>query len=158
MNTTYDLNESEILIAKLLGLTRDGKIEWTQDKLRVSIIDESTIRYRAELEGILEVVIWSSSKAAGFRLIEKLAQSSEAPSSPGTPGILGRIPQMPVIRGSSSISERDLIAISIDHEEGPSRGELYVNLMSLLELARRFADKIEPKVDRVKQYLDKLAV
>jgi hypothetical protein len=50
------------------------------------------------------------------------------------------------------------VAISIDHENGPSQGEIYVNLISLLELVRRSVDKVEPKLDRVKQYLDKLAV
>jgi hypothetical protein len=46
----------------------------------------------------------------------------------------------------------------VDHEEGPTLGETYINLMALLELARRSVDKVEPKIDRVKQYLDKLAV
>ena len=56
------------------------------------------------------------------------------------------------------ISERDLVSISIDHDHGAAQGAIYVMLMALLELARRSEDKIEPKIDRVKQYLDKLAV
>jgi len=55
-------------------------------------------------------------------------------------------------------SGRDLVAISIDHENGPTHGEIYVNLISLVELARRSVDKVEPKIERVKQYLEKLAV
>jgi hypothetical protein len=59
---------------------------------------------------------------------------------------------------ADTMPQRDLISIAISHVGGPTRGEIYVNLVSLIELARRASDKVEPKIDRVKQYLDKLAV
>jgi hypothetical protein len=56
------------------------------------------------------------------------------------------------------IPGRDLVAISIDHDHDAKQGAIYVLLVALLELARRSVDKVEPKIDRVKQYLEKLAV
>jgi hypothetical protein len=57
-----------------------------------------------------------------------------------------------------NIPGRDLVAISIDHDHHTEQGAIYVLLMGLLELARRSVDKVEPKIDRVKLYLEKLAV
>ncbi len=138
MNTAYDLTESAVLIAKLVALTREGKIEWFQHSLSlIQFGSDVTTRYQTPLDGELNALIWLSSKSAGFRLFEMTGEAAES---------------------RMARSERDLLAISLDHEDGSSRGEIYINLMSLLELARRSADKIEPKVDRIKQYLDKLAV
>jgi hypothetical protein len=157
MNTPYDVTESAILISKLVALTRDGKVEWIQDIANPVAINTS-VRYQTTMEGNLEVLVWSTSKSAGFRLFENVVHRPE----PAHFGLHEKgsdsLASMPVGRGLPTFSERDLVAISIGHEEGPARGEVYINLMSLLELARRSADKIEPKVDRVKQYLDKLAV
>jgi hypothetical protein len=138
MNTAYDLAESAVLIGKLVDLTRDGKIEW--NAVRPGLVKElgpATTRYGSTLEGPSEVLVWSTERSAGFRVYEKATEST---------GVF------------TTTSERDLISISMDHEDGPGRGQVYVNLMALLELARRSADKIEPKIERVKQYLDKLAV
>ena len=149
MNTAYDLTESSILIAKLLRLTRDAKIEWAER--RAFGLPEMR-RYQATIDGDLEALVWSTNKEAGFRIFEKVPEPRLEPpysSNPDVPLLLPRILPIP---------ERDLVAISIDHENGPTRGEIYVNLISLLELARRSSDKIEPKVDRIKEYLDKLAV
>lgn len=141
MNTAYDLTESAVLIKKLVALTRERRVEWTEQNLRSLGSMEVTSRYQTTLEGDLSVLVWLSSKSAGFRLLERPAPA------PHPASLAIELP-----------SERDLLAVSLDHEDGPARGEIYINLMSLLELARRSADKIEPKVDRVKQYLDKLAV
>ena len=138
MNTAYDLAESAVLIDKLVALTRDGKVEWSE--MRPGMVKEigpATTRFGSTLEGASEVLVWSTEKSAGFRVYEKSIEST---------GVF------------TTTSERDLVSISIDHEDGPARGEVYVNLMALLELARRSANKIEPKIERVKQYLDKLAV
>jgi hypothetical protein len=138
MNTGYDFAESAVLISKLVGLTRDGKIEWRERKAGlVRELGPTTTRYNSTLDADSEALVWSSDRSAGFRLYEKALEST---------GVF------------TTTTERDLISISVDHEEGPSRGEVYVNLIALLELARRSADKIEPKIERVKQYLDKLAV
>lgn len=137
MNTAYDLNESSELIERLITLTRDGKVEWSKENLLAKTFDPPTTKFMASLEGNSEAQVWMTSKSAGFRLIEK-GQS--------------------YLASIVTTADRDLISISLDHEDGPSRGQIYINLMSLLELARRAADKIEPKIERVKQYLDKLAV
>lgn len=136
MNSAYDLKESADLISKLLVLTRDGKVEWRKESLLVKTIVPVTTRFLAPLDGDSEAQVWLTSTSAGFKLAEKTRE----------PGIF------------VTVTERDLISISIDHEDGPSSGQIYIDLMSLLELARRSADKIEPKIDRVKQFLDKLAV
>lgn len=139
MNTAYDLAESAVLIGKLVDLTRDGKVEWSEVKPGMAKeLGLATTRYISTLEGASEtLLVWSTERSAGFRVYEKSIEST---------------------RVFTTTSERDLISISIDHEDGPARGEVYVNLMALLELARRSANKIEPKIERVKQYLDKLAV
>ena len=136
MNTAYDLAESAILVSKLLALTRNGKVEWLKGSQRSSKVDEVITRFHTKLEDDLEASVWSTTKSAGFRVFEKSTET----------GVL------------TFTLERDLISVTLDHDEGASRGEVYVNLISLLELARRSADKVEPKIDRVKQYLDKLAV
>jgi len=147
MNTAYDLKESSLLIEKLLRLTHANKIEWDDNH----IFSQPVIaRFQTILDGELLAQIWSSNKAAGFRLVEKS-------KAPGYGGALGS--NVPVESAPFLISsDRDLVAISINHESGAAQGEIYVNLMSLLELARISIDKVEPKIDRVKQYLDKLAV
>jgi hypothetical protein len=152
MNNPYDFHESAALITKLVDLTRNGKIEWSQGLKPLISFDEID-RYYAIVEGNLEVQVWVSKKAAGFRLIERAREQSESPVPPLMPSPRNFIPL-----GLPNITERELIAISLSHEEGPSRGQIYIKLMALLELARRSVDKVEPKVDRVKQYLDKLAV
>jgi hypothetical protein len=156
MNTPYDFTESAALIEKLIGLTRDDKIEWTHIVAQ-PLTMETSFRYRAKIEDNLEVLVWQTTKSAGFRLFEKLPSRQESRQL----GVSGEVPSIASAHPVPNLmifSERDLISISINHEEGPSFGERYVNLMSLMELAMRSADKIEPKVDRVKQYLDKLAV
>ncbi|MGH9604232.1 MAG: hypothetical protein ACRD3N_00895 [Terracidiphilus sp.] len=149
MNTAYDMTESATLITKLLRLTRDNKIEWTQ---KTSIGLPEMGQYQTTIDGDLRSLVWSTNKAAGFRLSEKVPVPPVPARADVVVGVLGSIAKM------AGPPERDLIAISIDHDDGSSRGELYVNLMSLLELARRSADKIEPKIERLKEYLDKLAV
>jgi hypothetical protein len=149
MNTAYDMKESSILITKLLPLTRDGKISWAE-KRSFGVPDMG--QYQTAIDGDLEALVWSTSKEAGFRIFEKGPEPLLEPlysSNPDVPLLLPRI---------QSISERDLVAISMEHENGPAQGEIYVNLISLFELARRSSDKIEPKIERVKQYLEKLAV
>lgn len=138
MNSPYDMSESENLIAKLFELTRDGKIRWTGTNAvpRTGMV---TQQFFAGLDNDVETSIWTNNKASGFRVMEK---STPDPS----------VIMMP------SISGRDLVAISIDHDHDAEQGPLYVLLMALLELARRSVDKVEPKIDRVKEYLDKLAV
>jgi hypothetical protein len=156
MNTSYDITESSILIAKLIRLTRDAKIEWEQRK---SAAFPGMIRYQTPIDEDSEALVWSTSKEAGFRIFEKVPPSPLARSSWNAP--FGLNPPMNVPADSAPllhIAERDLVAITFDHINGPSQGESYVNLMILLELARRSSDKIEPKIDRVKQFLDKLAV
>jgi hypothetical protein len=138
MNTPYDFTESAALLEKLFGLTRDGKIEWQRNNL-VSRTSEIMTTCRTTLDKDLDALIWSNDKAAGFRLSEK-------------PDEALYIPEI------SAISGRDLLSISINHDHSAEQGAIYVLLMGLLELARRSVDKIEPKIDRVKQYLDKLAV
>jgi hypothetical protein len=148
MNTNYDLKESSVLIEKLLQLTRANKIEWNQSPALGGL---GIARFQTTLEdGALLVQIWSSNKESGFRLAEKASQGTYG-------GLLGKdfsVEAVPFLMSP----DRDLVAISLSHEAGAAQGESYVNLMSLLELARRSADKIEPKIDRVKQLLDKLAV
>lgn len=141
MNSPYDFSESAALIAKLVALTRDGKVAWDERK----IIGNIATRYISALEGNSKALVWSNDKMVGFRVFEDIEELGRKVS----PSIL------PLI--SPLISERDLISVSIDHENGPFSGELYVNLMSLFELARRSADKIEPKIERVKEYLDRLS-
>jgi hypothetical protein len=160
MNTEYDFKESSVLVAKLVTLTRNSKVEWTLHDSGVLTFGDSLTRYSTPLEGDLEAQVWTSNKSAGFRLFEK-AHLVLSPPNFGLP--VKGIPPPPRTSDSGSTgqrrtTERDLLAISIDHEEGPAKGEIYVDLIALLELARRSADKIEPKVDRIKQYLDKLAV
>lgn len=155
MNTPYDLKESALLIAKLVALTRDGKVDWREQKLVAHELGPVTTRYFSGLEGNSEALVWSTDKSVGFKVFEKVSGALLTLPS------WGRISNPDVPFDSAprmSVPERDLVSISIDHEDGPSRGELYVNLMSLLELARRSSDKIEPKIERVKEYLDKLAV
>jgi hypothetical protein len=150
MNSPYDLTESAVLIAKLVGLTRDGKIEWIPKRSRVM---PEMIRFQTSLDEELEVVVWSTAKEAGFRIFESgaagILRSWESGDPMGNPPMNVQADTMP---------QRDLISIAISHVGGPTRGEIYVNLVSLIELARRASDKVEPKIDRVKQYLDKLAV
>lgn len=142
MNTSYDMTESPILIDKLIRLTRDSKIEWThQDS---SARRETLDVYRTPLAGDVEAVIWVSGRQAGFRLSEKKVESNA----------FSKLPAARILGGG----DRDILSIMVDHEEGPTLGETYINLMALLELARRSVDKVEPKIDRVKQYLDQLAV
>jgi len=138
MNTPYDFTESAALLEKLFGLTRDGKIEWQRNNL-VSRTSEIMTTCRTTLDKDLDALIWSNDKAAGFRLSEKPDEASYIPEI-------------------SAISGRDLLSISINHDHGAEQGAVYVLLMGLLELARRSVDKVEPKIDRAKQYLDKLAV
>jgi hypothetical protein len=157
MNTPYDLTESSILIAKLLQLTRDGKIEWAEK--RSAVLPEMA-RFQTTIDEDLEALVWSTNKEAGFRILEKepVPRNARRRWEGGDP--LGN-PPLNVAADSEPlpfISGRDLVAISVDHGIGPSRGEIYVNLISLLELARRASDKVEPKIDRIKHYLDKLAV
>jgi hypothetical protein len=167
MNTSYDLTESRILIDKLIRLTRDSKIEWAQ---RRSASFPKMARFHTTINQVpgaspfspdedLEALVWSTDKAAGFRLFETTVEPS-APSQPSssTGRLYVQSKDRVVYGGLADVSERDLVAVSIDHENGPSHGGVYVSLMSLLELARRSVDKVEPKIDRVKQYLDKLAV
>lgn len=157
MNTAYDVKESAVLVAKLVGVTRDGKIEWFQ---RSSTALSAMARFQTALDGDLHAEIWSTDAEVGFRILEAEPQL-ETIGHRREGGARFGSPLLNLLADSTQpllVSGRDLIAISISHEEGPSRGELYVNLMSLLELARRSADKVEPKIDRVKQYLDKLAV
>jgi hypothetical protein len=157
VNTAYDLTESAVLITKLVALTREGKVEWTEKNLRSLGSIEVTSRYQTTLDGDLNALVWLSSKSAGFRLVENVIEPNANAQSipPIGPLSSAKLQTVPSLR---MISERDLLAVHFDHEDGPARGEIYINLMSLLELARRSSDKIEPKVDRVKQYLDKLAV
>lgn len=136
MNTPYEISESSNLIEKLLNLTRDGKIEWTTLQI-VPRAGEMTRQYFTPLEGSLEVSVWENHRAAGFRLIDKSIQE-------------------PAMRVIAVVPERDLLSISIDHEHDADLGPLYTMLMALLVLARRTIDKVEPKIDQVKQYLDKL--
>lgn len=138
MNSTYDVAESKDLIDKLFQLTRDGKIKWNYADFapRTGAI---TQQFFVGLDNDVEACIWTNSKSAGFRVAEKNAQD---------PGLI----RMPVIPG------RDLVAISIDHDHDAEHGAVYVLLMALLELVRRSVDKVEPKINRVKQYLEKLAV
>lgn len=137
MNSAYDLKESSELMERLIGLTRSGKIEWQKEKLLVKELGPATTRFLTSLDGDSEAMVWSTATSVGFRVFERFNEST----GPFT-----------------TVGMRDLVSISIDREDGPSRGEVYVNLMALLELARRSSDKVEPKIDRVKQYLDKLAV
>ena len=151
MNTAYDQKESSVLIDKLLQLTRAKKIDWGQN----SILSTPVIaRFQTILDGELVAQIWSSNKEAGFRLTEKAPQATYS-------GPLGKDLPLESLSGNQPFllsADRDLIAISVSHESGAAQGEIYSNLMSLLELARLSVDKVEPKVDRVKQFLDKLAV
>ncbi|HEV2132742.1 MAG TPA: hypothetical protein VGR47_00630 [Terracidiphilus sp.] len=153
MNTTYDMTESSILISKLLGLTRGNKIDWAERRSSFGIPNMK--QYHTTIDRDLEALVWSSNKEAGFRIFEKgsgpqlIPPSSGRSSNPDVP--FDSAPRM-------SMPERDLVSISIDHENGSTQGEIYINLISLLELARRSSDKIEPKVDRIKEFLDKLAV
>lgn len=138
MNSPYDISESKVLIDKLFQLTRDGKIKWNYASAvpRTGVI---TQQFFVGLDDDMEASIWTSNKSAGFRVAEKNAQDPAAAMMPSIPG-------------------RDLVAISIDHDHDAELGSIYVLLMALLELARRSVDKVEPKIDRVKQYLEKLAV
>jgi hypothetical protein len=161
MNTPYDFDEAGALIARLLQLTRGARIEWSQDQWASLVSGPVLLRFRTPLGEDSEALIWSSDSAVGFRLIETAVGPASPPQSASVPRS-GRL-YVPTknrasFGGLPDISERDLVAISIDHENGPSQGEIYVNLISLLELVRRSVDKVEPKLDRVKQYLDKLAV
>jgi hypothetical protein len=138
MNSPYDMSESEYLIDKLFQLTRDGKIKWNY----VSAVPRTgtiTQQYFVGLDNDAEASIWTNGKSAGFRVAEKNAQDPAVVMMPNIPG-------------------RDLVAISIDHDHHTEQGAIYVLLMGLLELARRSVDKVEPKIDRVKLYLEKLAV
>jgi hypothetical protein len=152
MNSPYDWTESAVVITKLVGLTRDGKIEWTPKR---SPVMPEMVRFQTSLDEESEAVIWSTGKEAGFRIFESgangagLLRSWESGDPMGNP---------PLNVQANPMLPRDLISIAINHASGPARGEIYVNLMSLVELARRTSDKVEPKIDRVKQYLDKLAV
>jgi hypothetical protein len=132
------MSESENLIDKLFQLTRDGKIVWTY-ATGVPRTGTITQQFFVSLDNDVEASIWTNSKSAGFRLIEKKDQNPAVIAMPGIPG-------------------RDLVAISIDHDHDAKQGAIYVLLVALLELARRSVDKVEPKIDRVKQYLEKLAV
>jgi len=153
MNTIYDMTESAILIAKLLRLTRDNKIEWAQKK---SFGFPEMGQFQTTIDGDLEALVWSTNKEAGFRIFEK---ESPPRLSPPLGGFYTSNPDVPFVSAPLlPIPERDLVAISFDHENGAAQGEIYVNLISLLEVARRSSDKVEPKIDRVKQYLDQLAV
>jgi hypothetical protein len=153
MNTTYDMTESAILIAKLLRLTRDNKIEWVQKR---SFGFPEMAQYQTAIDGELEALVWSTNKEAGFRIFEK---GPEPRLVPPRERLITYNADVPFVSSSPLlISERDLVGVSFDHENGAAQGEIYVNLISLLELARRSSDKIEPKIDRVKQYLDQLAV
>jgi len=157
MNTPYDMTESSLLIAKLVNLTRDGKIAWAQKR---SAVLPEMVRFQTTSDEDLEALVWSTNKEAGFRILEKEPVPASARRSWEGGDPLGN-PPLNVAADSTSlplISGRDLVAISVDHENGSTRGEIYINLISLLELARRASDKVEPKIDRVKQYLEKLAV
>lgn len=137
MNSSYEMSEATDLIEKLFQLTRNGKIQWSMINTapRPAFV---TRQYFTPLEGMLEASIWENNRAAGFRLFERRGEEKDT--------------VMP------AIAERDLVAISIEHDHDASLGPIYTMLMALLELARRAEDKVEPKVDRAKQYLDKLAV
>ena len=138
MNSPYDMSESRNLLDKLFQLTRDGKIRWNYASTapRTGAI---TQQYFVGLDNDAEASIWTNAKSAGFRVTEMNAQDPDLTMMP-------------------SIAGRDLVAISIDHDHDAEQGAIYVLLMGLLELARRSVDKVEPKIDRVKQYLEKLAV
>ncbi len=165
MNTSYDMDQSTDLIAQLIRLTRESKIEWLQ---KGSAAFPEMARYQTTINGDSEAQVWSTNKQAGFKIFEKrpepesdsLLIGKQASYAAAGVDIASGSPLLMMAAAASllRISERDLVAISIDHEKGPAKGEIYVNLMSLLELARRSADKIEPKVERLKQYLEKLAV
>jgi hypothetical protein len=151
VNTQYDIKESSILIEKLLPLSRDGKIKWQED----SSADAGLVltRFQTTIDKDLLVQVWSSNKEAGFRLSEK-GRGRWRGQPLGNPPLNVRADSEPDLYSAG----RDLLVISITHELGAAQGEIYTNLMSLLELARIASDKVEPKIDRVKQYLDKLAV
>jgi hypothetical protein len=138
MNSPYEMSESEKLIEKLFELTRDGKIKWNYANA-VPRIGEITQQFFTTLDDDLDASIWTNNKGAGFHVTEKNTQE-------------------PAVTMMPSISSRTLVAISIDHDHGAEQGATYVLLMALLELARRSVDKVEPKIDRVKHYLEKLAV
>ena len=138
MNSTYDMSESRNLLDKLFQLTRDGRIKWTYAS-NVPRTGAITQQYSVGLDNDAEASIWTNAKSAGFRVTEVNAQE-------------------PAVVMMPSIVGRDLVAISIDHDHDAEQGATYVLLMGLLELARRSVDNVEPKIDRVKQYLEKLAV
>jgi hypothetical protein len=186
MNTSYDMTESSILISKLIRLTRLGKVEWSQKRsasFPEMVRFQTTINQVPGASPFSpdedwEALIWSTDKEAGFRIFEKESHpgttsrrwTAEEGGDPfGNPPMnvpadsASFAPKGPVTQQLEAIrdqytSGRDLVAISIDHENGPTHGEIYVNLISLVELARRSVDKVEPKIERVKQYLEKLAV
>jgi hypothetical protein len=144
MNTPYEFSESRNLIERLFDLTKSGKIQWSNTPLSLLFgleanprMEAGTTQYATPLEDMLEASVWINRRAAGFRLIEREVFLIGHPS-------LGKAP------------ERELLSIMIAHEHDPQLGPDYVALMGLIELARRAADKVEPKVDRAKQYLDKL--
>jgi|GEM_PF-2232958 len=145
MNTPYERSESRTLINKLFELTKSGKIQWSNIPLSLLFglaenprMAVGTKQYATPLEDRLEASVWINNRAAGFRLIEK-----EVFSLIGQPS-------------SEGIPECELLSIMIEHEHDPELGPDYVALMGLIELARRATDKVEPKVDRAKQYLDRL--
>jgi hypothetical protein len=157
MNTPYDFTESAVLIAKLVELTREGKINWSQKTLGIF---PGTTRFHTTIDGDLEAAVWSTDKEIGFRIFEKnppagnTSQRWEGGDPMGNPplNVQAHSAPLPLATG------RDLLAISIERAGGAMRSEVYIPLMGLLELARRSSDKIEPKIERVKQYLEKLAV
>jgi hypothetical protein len=152
VNTPYDVNESSILIAKLLPLSRDSKIRWLEDASTQAGL--GLVRYQTAIDEDLLVQIWLSNREVGFRLSEKGRGRWRGGDSLGNPPLNVPATSTPDFYSAG----RELLAVSISHELGAAQGEIYPNLMSLLELARVSWDKVEPKVDRVKQYLDKLAV
>jgi hypothetical protein len=138
MNSPYEMSESGKLIEKLFELTRDGKVKWTYSNA-VPRIGEITQQFFTTLDDDLDASIWTNNRGAGFLITEKNTHE-------------------PAVTMMPSISRRDLLAISIGHDHDAEQGAVYVLLMALVELARRSVDRVEPKIDRVKQLLEKLAV
>jgi hypothetical protein len=146
------MKESAILIAKLLPLSRDGRIKWEDDSS--DLTGSWMSRFQTTIDNDLLVSVWSTNEEAGFRVSEKGRPRWKGGDPLGNPPLnVGADSRTPLFN-----SGRDLVAISLSHELGSAQGDIYPSLMSLLELARIACDKVEPKIDRVKQYLDKLAV
>src|SRR5580658_4441714 len=115
MNTAYDFTESADLIQRLVGLTNDGRAPWDPHGTAPQLADDVIARYQIRVDGDLEALIWSSGTGVGFTLFEVLLEPGTAVHFDVPQGGMDPPGNLETGRGFHTISQRDIVAISIEN-------------------------------------------